>query len=133
MPSIRISKDFTSGIYYLTFTVRNWYYIFDRHRRFDILADSLQYCQKHKGLNLYSYVFMLNHIHLIASSPDMIGFVRDFKKFTSKVIKTEKYLLQKIQYIHANPVRKQYVNRPEDWVWSSANPECRIVISPMPE
>jgi len=84
MPSIRISKDFTSGIYYLTFTVRNWYYLFDRHNRFDILADSLQYCQKHKGLSLYSYVFMLNHIHVIASSPDMIGFVRDFKKFTSK-------------------------------------------------
>ena len=166
MPSIRISKDFTSGIYYLTFTVRNWYYLFDRHNRFDILANSLPYCQKHKGLNLYSYVFMLNHIHLIASSPDMIGFVRDFKKFTSKeiqksiiatepnvlslfddgngnyefwaktnmpkVIKMEKYLLQKIQYIHVNPVRKQYVNRPEDWVWSSANPESRIVVSPIP-
>ncbi len=115
---------------------------------------------------MYSYVFMLNHIHLIASSSDMIGFVRDFKKFTSKeiqkniiatesnvlslfdsgngsyefwaktnmpkVIKTEKYLLQKIQYIHANPVRKQYVKRPEDWVWSSANPESKIIIRPIP-
>ena len=28
---------------------------------------------KHKGLNVYAYVFMLNHIHLIALSPDMIG------------------------------------------------------------
>ena len=167
MPSIRISKDFTSGFYYLTFTVRNWYYVFDKHHRFDILADSLQYCQKHKSLNVYAYVFMLNHIHLIASSPDMIGFVRDFKKFTSKeiqksiiatepnllglfedgngnfefwektnmpkVVQTRKYLLQKIQYVHANPVRKQYVKSPADWVWSSANPESRIVINPMPE
>lgn len=55
MPSIRISKEFTSGIYYLTFTVKNWYYLFDRHNRFEILADSLQYCQKHKGLKLYAY------------------------------------------------------------------------------
>ena len=86
MPSIRISKEFTSGIYYLTFTVKNWYYLFDRHNRFEILADSLKYCQKHKGLKLYAYVLMLNHIHLIASSPDMIAFVRDFKKFTSKEI-----------------------------------------------
>ncbi|MDO8142373.1 MAG: hypothetical protein Q6358_12815 [Candidatus Brocadiales bacterium] len=82
MPSVRISKEFTSGIYYLTFTVKNWYYLFDRHNRFEILADSLKYCQKHKGLKLYAYVFMLNHIHLIAASPDMIAFVRDFKKFT---------------------------------------------------
>ncbi|TLD42297.1 MAG: transposase [Candidatus Jettenia ecosi] len=84
MPSVRISKEYISGIYYLTFTVRNWYYLFDRHHRFEILADSLTYCQKHKGLTLYAYVFMLNHIHLIVSAPDMIAFVRDFKKFTSK-------------------------------------------------
>ena len=162
MPSIRISKAFASGIYYLTFTVRNWYYIFDRHNRFEILADSLRYCQKHKGLKLYAYVFMLNHIHLIASAPDMIAFVRDFKKFTSKeiqkniivtepnvlslfdiensryefwektnmpkIIKSEAYLFQKIKYIHANPVRKQYVKNPEDWVWSSANTESKIIV-----
>ncbi len=99
---------------------------------------------------------------MIASSPDMIGFVRDFKKFTSKeiqtniiasepnvlklfavgnrkyefwsktnmpkIIETEKYLFQKINYIHANPVRRQYVKRPEDWIWSSANPDNRIAL-----
>ncbi|NUN22292.1 MAG: hypothetical protein HUU09_02340 [Candidatus Jettenia caeni] len=162
MPSVRISKEYISGIYYLTFTVRNWYYLFDRHHRFEILADSLMYCQKHKGLTLYAYVFMLNHIHLIALAPDMIAFVRDFKKFTSKemqkniiatepnvlrlfdrgngtyefwektnmpkVIKSEAYVIQKINYIHANPVRKQYVKSPEDWVWSSANGESKIKV-----
>jgi REP element-mobilizing transposase RayT len=162
MPSIRISKEANSGIYYLTFTVRNWYYIFDRHNRFEILAKSLKYCQKHKELKVYAYVFMINHIHLIASSPDMVSFVRDFKKFTSKeiqnniiatepsvlslfdvgngryefwertnmpkMIETEDYLFQKTGYIHENPVRRQYVKRPEDWVWSSANPENDIVI-----
>lgn len=30
---------------------------------------------------------MLNHLHLIVTSPDMAGFIRDFKKFTSKRIK----------------------------------------------
>jgi len=114
---------------------------------------------------LYAYVFMLNHIHLIATSPDMIAFVRDFKKFTSKemqkniiatepnvlklfdkgngryefwertnmpkVIKSEIYVFQKINYIHANPVRKQYVKNPEDWVWSSANTEGRIKVEPL--
>ncbi len=162
MPSIRISKEFTSGIYYLTFTVRNRYYLFDRHKRLEILEDSLNYCQKHKGLKLYAYVFMLNHIHIIASSSDTIAFVRDFKKFTSKeiqkniiatepnvlklfdmgsgkyefwertnmpkMIKSEEYLFQKIRYIHANPVRKQYVKSPEDWVWSSANSESTIKV-----
>jgi len=30
---------------------------------------------------------MLNHIHLIVKSDDMIGFVRDFKTYTSKKLK----------------------------------------------
>jgi len=162
MPSTRIPIDAVSGAYYLTFTVKNWYYLFDRYNRFEMLADSVKYCQSHKGLKVYVYVFMLNHIHLIASAPDMIAFVRDFKKYTSKeihksiianepnvltlfekdeggfefwvrtnmpkVIENERYFFQKANYIHDNPVRKQYVNRPEDWVWSSANPESGIKI-----
>jgi hypothetical protein len=40
--------------------------------------------------------------------------------------------LQKINYIHENPVRKQYVQRPEDWEWSSANPESEIIIEQIP-
>lgn len=165
MPSVRISKELTSGIYYLTFTVKNWYYIFDRHNRFQILADSLKYCQKNKGVKIYAYVFMINHLHLIASGNDMIGFVRDFKRHTSKemqnniiatelgvlklfdsgnskyefwsrtnmpkMIESEEYIIQKINYVHANPVRRQYVKKPEDWMWSSANPDSDIVIEPL--
>ena len=166
MPSIRIDQQLSDRIYFLTLTVKNWYYLFDRHNRFQILADSLVYCQKEKGLRIYCYVFMLNHLHFIANAPDMIGFVRDFKKFTSKeiqkniiayeptilrlfetqtgsyefwaktnmpkMIETETYLVQKINYIHYNPVRKQYVQKPEDWIWSSANPGSSIIIQPLP-
>ncbi len=165
MPTIRIPKENPSVVYFLTFTVKNYYYIFDRHNRFEILSDSLKYCQKNKGLKLHAYVFMLNHIHLIVYSADTISFIRDFKKFTSKeiqkniiatepdvltlfdaggggyefwektnmpkVIENDRYLLQKMDYIHKNPVRKQYVKRPEDWVWSSANPESELKVEPL--
>ena len=87
MPSNRINKEWKSGIYFLTFTIKRWYYIFDRHDRWEIVLDSLKYCQENKGLRIYHYVFMLNHIHLIVGSDDMIAFVRDFKKFTSKKLK----------------------------------------------
>ncbi len=33
MPSIRISEEVVSNIYYLTFTVKNWHYIFERNNR----------------------------------------------------------------------------------------------------
>ena len=87
MPTARISSELNSGIYFLTPTIWNWYYIFDRHDRWQILADSLIYCQKNKGLKIYSYVFMLNHLHLIVGSKDVAGFVRDFKRHTSTELK----------------------------------------------
>ena len=86
MPSIRIHKLSNSGIYYLTLTVIRWYYLFDRHNRWQILLDSLKYCQQHKQLKIYAWVFMLNHIHLLIESPDTTGFLRDFKSFTTNQI-----------------------------------------------
>jgi len=58
MPSIRISKELTSGIYYFTFTVKNWYYILDRHNRFQILADALKYSHRHREIRIHAYVFL---------------------------------------------------------------------------
>ncbi len=84
MPSIRVPKNFNHGIYFLTLGVKNLYYLFDRYHRWNILSDSFRYCQKNKGLRLFHFVFMLNHLHCIVSSPDIAGFLRDFKRFTSK-------------------------------------------------
>ncbi|MFZ4698461.1 MAG: REP-associated tyrosine transposase [Candidatus Methylumidiphilus sp.] len=88
MPSRRIAIDLNTGTYFLTLTIQRWYYLFDRHNRWQILAESLRYCQENKGLELNGYVFMLNHIHLIATSPDVAGFVRDFKRYTSVKLKS---------------------------------------------
>lgn len=165
MPSNRIRQDNNSACYFITLTVLHWYYLFDRYERWNILSDSLKYCIEQKGLLLYGFVFMLNHIHLLFFSSDATGFIRDFKKFTSKelkkniltnephvlklfidnsgdyqfwqktnmpvLIESEAVFLQKLQYIGNNPVRKKYVERPEYWYWSSANPHCELNIEPL--
>jgi len=87
MPSRRVATELNAGTYFLTLTVQRWYYLFDRYNRWRILADSILYCQHNKGLELNGYVFMLNHIHLIVTSPDVAGFLRDFKRFTSAKLK----------------------------------------------
>ncbi len=84
MTTLRIKKSEKDALYFCTLTVHKWYYVFDRHNRFEMLEKNLKYCQKHKGLSIFAYVFMLNHIHIIASAPDLIGVLRDFKSFTSK-------------------------------------------------
>ncbi len=84
MPKNRIHKGNEDCFYFITPTVQNWYYIFDRHNRWQIISNCIQFCQKNKGLEVYAYVLMLNHLHLIIRSPDAAGFLRDFKKFTSR-------------------------------------------------
>ena len=74
------------GAYFLTFQIVGWVDLFSRQEYRDIVIESLKYCQKEKGLNLFAYVIMSNHIHLLAQSEvgNLSGFIRDFKNFTSK-------------------------------------------------
>jgi REP element-mobilizing transposase RayT len=77
-----------SGLYYLTFQIVQWADLFTRQVYRDIVIDSLKYCQQNKGLEIYSYVIMSNHIHLLARSQkgNLSDFIRDFKRHTSKKI-----------------------------------------------
>ncbi len=154
------------GSYFLTLTIVGWIDIFSRQVYRDILLDSLRYCQQHKGLLLYAYVVMTNHVHLIAAvaeGHDLVETIRSLKKHTAKklleAIKkepesrrewllylfsyfgkqvkqahqvwqhdnhpievwSEKVILQKINYIHLNPVRANFVTEPEMWIYSSAS------------
>lgn len=79
------------GLYFLTFQVVGWVDIFSRQIYRDMIIDSLDYCRKNKGLQIYAYVIMTNHIHVIVRS--RVGLlsntVRDFKRFTSVKIMNE--------------------------------------------
>jgi REP element-mobilizing transposase RayT len=74
------------GAHFLTFQIVSWVDLFTRKDYRDEVIDSFKYCQKEKGLNLFAYVIMSNHIHLLAQSEvvDLSGFIRDFKNYTSK-------------------------------------------------
>ena len=72
--------------YFLTCTVVNWAEALSRPLYKNIVCESLRYCQEKKGLKLYAWVIMSNHLHLIAASqPEthLSNILRDFKKFTS--------------------------------------------------
>ncbi len=82
----KISAGYT---YYLTLTIIDWVDIFSRPACKHIIVDSLNYCILNKGLEIYCWCLMSNHLHLIASAKDdgsMSDFLRDFKKFTSKAL-----------------------------------------------
>jgi putative transposase len=76
--------------YFLTFTIVKWINVFIKPEYCHILWDSLQYCRKEKGMKLYAFVFMTNHIYLIMSASieetPLWHIIRDFKKFTAQKI-----------------------------------------------
>lgn len=39
---------------------------------------------------------------------------------------SEKFVREKIRYIHNNPVKAQFVVRPEHWIFSSASKYCGL-------
>lgn len=161
------TTSLTHELYFTTTTVLDWMDVFTRPQYKHIIIDSLKYCQANKGVDIYAWVLMTNHLHMIVGMRDdyQVGaFLRDFKKFTSKgiikaireneqesrdwLIKRFEYLSagnkrvadckfwqddnhvesictydfykQKLNYIHQNPVRQEIVDRPEDYLYSSA-------------
>jgi len=80
------------GMNYLTLTVVGWIDIFSRKRFREIIIESLKYCQAEKGLKVYGYVIMTNHIHLIVSAEGkqtLSEVIKDFKSFTASTILKE--------------------------------------------
>ena len=73
------------GQYFVTFTIYQWVDVFTRKDYIDIFLDSVKFCQENKGLQVYAWVIMTNHVHLIISSEEgkLSDTIRDLKKFTS--------------------------------------------------
>ena len=158
---------FEGELNFITMTVVDWVDIFTRPEYALILIDSLEYCQKNKGLNVHAFVIMSNHVHMIISAKEGIRLsdaIRDMKKFTSKAIikaiqeipesrkkwmldrfefkgrynykikdykfwqdgnraksiHMQTFMLQKLNYIHQNPVKAMMVFEPEQYIFSSA-------------
>ena len=85
MAIVRLTKE----LYFTTSTVIDWMDVFTRPLYKHIIVDSLAYCQEHKGLEIYAWVLMTNHLHMIVGTTGdntVADVLRDFKKFTSKAV-----------------------------------------------
>ena len=74
--------------YFLTLTAVEWADVFLRREHKQILCDSLNFCVNVKGLEIFAYVIMTSHVHLIARAKEgnLSEIIRDFKKFTSAML-----------------------------------------------
>lgn len=77
-----------SETYFFTFQVVGWADLFSRQAYRDIILESFTYCRLNKGMELFAYVVMTNHIHCLMRSKTatLSGLVRDYKRHTAKKI-----------------------------------------------
>jgi putative transposase len=102
----------------------------------------LEQTREQQGLLIAAYVLMPEHVHLLCNEPahaTLATFLQIFKQLTARELKSpdqkqfwqrryydfnvsshEKYV-EKIQYIHRNPVQRGLVLKPEKYRWSSYN------------
>ena len=77
-----------AGIHFISFATVGWVDVFTRKVYRDIVVQNLKYCQENKGLIIYSWCIMSNHVHLVvrAEKENLSDILRDFKSYTAKQI-----------------------------------------------
>lgn len=116
--------------------------IFAAEADYLFFRDALIEAARKHGLRVHAYVWMTNHIHLLATPEyeDSIGkvfqsvgrrYVQYFNyaytrsgtlwegRYRATVVDSEPYLLSVMRYIELNPVRAGMVAHPRDYPWSS--------------
>ena len=89
--------------YFLTCTVVGWLPVFTRPEVVNIIYDSWRHLQLKRELQVFGYVILENHLHLIASAPELSTVIGDFKSFTARSIidllerRAAKVLLHQLQ------------------------------------
>jgi putative transposase len=104
-----------------------------------VFEDGLERIRRSFGLCIYGYVVMPEHIHLLLSEPPrgtladaikslkqgvsrrLIGEAEHFwqKRYYDFNIRNHRQFVEKLRYIHRNPVKRGLCAGAEDWEWSS--------------
>ncbi len=102
----------------------------------------LDVCREH-GSRIYGWCVLPNHYHVLFSCPDVRIVARELGRFHGRSsfqwnledgtrgrkvwfrcfdreIRSERHFWATLNYIHHNPIHHGYVEKWQDWVWSSA-------------
>jgi putative transposase len=129
--------------HFVTFSCyRRLPYLRDERLR-DLFVTSLERTRRKYRFRVYGYVVMPEHVHLLVSEPAsevlataiqalkisvarraiQCGTKRDGafwqKRYYDHNVRTQASFVDKLRYMHRNPVKRGLVDKPEDWKWSS--------------
>ena len=130
----------TGQLHFLTFSCYKRRPIFANSPSRSAFQTSLERVRRCYGLCVYGYVVMPEYIHMLVDEPEQCSLSRVMQSLKQSVARTlalraedpfwqaryydfnvwsEHKFVEKLRYIHRNPVTRGLVAHPEDWVWSS--------------
>ena len=113
-----------------------------------VFEETLEDVRRWYGVEIKGYVVMPEHVHLLLSEPERSSLrvvIQMLKQITAQKIgpklshasqnsgrrrfwqaryydfnvRTREKQIEKLRYLHRNPVKRGLVEKPEDWEWSS--------------
>jgi len=131
----------TRQLHFITFTCFHRLPFLQTERARDLFVQTFERVRVWYGFYVVGYVVMPDHVHLLISEPERKGLavaLQMLKQVVSRKLRaltsgqpfwqaryydfnvwSERKRVEKLRYIHRNPVTRGLVERPEDWRWSS--------------
>ena len=105
-----------------------------------VFEETLEQVRRWYGIYVIGYVVMPEHVHLLLTEPERSTLAITLQMLKQNVshkvlhppdtqfwqtryydfnLRSSEKRIEKLKYIHRNPVRRGLVEKPEDWEWSS--------------
>ena len=121
----------------------------------DMFVECLERTRRSYRFLVYGYVVMPEHVHLLVSEPEVEVLAKAIqalkisvarramsrraeldvplwqKRYYDHNVRTHESFVEKLHYIHHNPVQRGLAEKPEDWNWSSFRHYAAAEIGPV--
>jgi putative transposase len=137
MPRGLVRFQQTGNFHFLTFSCHHRLLYLNTVEARDLFESALEEIRKRYNLLVAGYVVMPEHVHLLVNEPRRGSLARTIQALKLSVsvrraerpfwipryydfnVHNEEKRIEKLRYMHRNPVVRGLVEKPEDWRWSS--------------
>jgi putative transposase len=137
MPGGLIRYEHTGSFHFLTFSCYHRLQHLGTAQACDLFEDALERVRQRYRFVVAGYVAMPEHVHLLVGEPQkstVSGVIHALKlsvamrrkerpfwqaRYYDFLVHNEEKRVEKLRYLHRNPVVRGLVAKPEEWRWSS--------------
>ncbi len=128
-------------LHFITFSCHRRQPLLETPQARRVFEHTLERVRRWYGFYVTGYVVMPEHVHLLVSEPERSSLavaMQMLKQIVAQKLRsraagfpfwqtryydfnvwTAKKRIEKLRYMHRNPVKRGLVEKPEDWAWSS--------------